>query len=211
MNSLEALSLSTYVRFGLTGLVTLMLFAVVPTLIYVPQAFAAFNNVGGVVGITILSLALGFIVDGLKLYQFKVGYKARRTAFMGDIAVALDVERRLAPVYFVKLAQLERQRGLGYADLLHAKWVMLQVCSRLFIGACLLGGAAALLEWRFGSASRAIALATVALTSGLIGWRLVITAKQEQALVEKTYVEFCRCHRLRVLAPDLGGEGANLL
>src|SRR5271157_4816553 len=143
MKGLEDLPLYTFVRFVITGLVATLLYLVMPVAVLDPGALQTITNVGNVIGIVVMALTIGFVLDGLKLYQLSPGYRRRKSVFMKRIASTLAVREDEAPTYFVKVAELERTSGMADVALVHSRWVM-NVCSKLFLFAGILWGIVAM-------------------------------------------------------------------
>jgi hypothetical protein len=205
MKNFQDVSLSTALRFGLTGFVALALFAFAPIAIFTPSALKNLSEFGTAVGIITCSFALGFVIDGLKLYQLSVGYKKRRAQFSNSVAKVLQVDSDAGPTYFVKAAQLERELGLGHIDFLHSRWVAFDVCARIILGAGILWGTTAVVLWAERRADVRVLgfLLGVAITCVGSALRLLHTARQEQVRVAMSYLDFCRRHRELILSPDL--------
>jgi hypothetical protein len=203
MRTLENLPLSTLLRFGLAGLVSIVLYVILPLGILRPDALLTLANTGGAIALLVGAVCAGFVLDSLKIYQFSLGYQRRKVRFMQQIAEALGVEESAAPFLFVKAAELERKFGLGYVDFMHSRYVMIDAFSKLFLVAAFLWGGVALIESSLGYPGAAIAFAISAGVCLLFGLRLVMTSRQEQRRAEHLYVDFCRRHCDDILGSDL--------
>ena len=203
MKTLEQLPFSMFVRYGLTGLITLVVFGVVPCAVFRPAVLASLTSVGGVLSLLVIGLASGLVFDALKPYQFGRGYRRQKAQFMRRISDALEVDPRLAPIHFVRAAQLERAHGLGHIDLMHSRWVMIDSCARIFMtGSCVWGivGLIALFRGRGSQGWPLLATSFVCLGLSL---RLLNTALQERIRVADLYVHFCEAHKELLLKPDV--------
>ena len=74
MKSLDSLPLPTLLRYGLTGVVSVLLFTVVPWVLYKPSAAMDLATPGSMAALTTLGFILGFVLDALKPYQWSPGY-----------------------------------------------------------------------------------------------------------------------------------------
>jgi len=188
MKSVENLPLSLFVRFCLTGLVAMATIGLPGLLVLTPDKIMQFSKMGNILGIVFLGLVVGFMIDGLKIYQWDPGYKRRKMAFMCNIALALEVPTEEAPSFFVRAAQIERKLGLGEIDFIHSRWVMIDASGKLCLLAAILWGLTAML-W---IPNARYPLGIVAAILLLLALRYIITARQERQRVEKLYIQFCK-------------------
>jgi hypothetical protein len=188
MKSVENLPLSIFVRFCLTGLVAIATLAFPGFLVLMPDKIMQFSNLGNILAIVFLGLVVGFMIDGLKIYQFDPGYKRRKAAFMSNLALALDIPVEDAPSFFVRAAQFERKLGLGEIDFIHSRWVMIDASGKLCFSAAILWGVTAI---RCIPSAR-YHLVIIAVILFLLSLRYFMTARQERLRVEKLYIQFCK-------------------
>jgi len=69
---LDKLSFPQFIRYGLTGLNTIVLLFMVPILIMKPDILPILLNTSTIIGIALFSLVIGFLQDALKLYQLRL-------------------------------------------------------------------------------------------------------------------------------------------
>jgi hypothetical protein len=203
MKTFENLPLSTFVRFGLTGIISVVLYLIVPLAVFNPNALKSLTDIDGVIGIVVGGFTFGFIIDGMKLYQLSPRYSRRKTEFMRRIAEALNVKIEAASVYFVKAAQLEREYGMGQIDFVHSRWVMFDACSKLFFFASFIWGGIGIVVHRYGFPQEAVSLGIISGTCLIISLRWFATSKQEQSRSESLYVDFCQRHKHIITGSDL--------
>lgn len=68
METIKNLPLPVLIRYGLIGLVTVVLFALLPVAILQPSALKVMGSLGSVAGISLVAITAGFVLDGIKLY-----------------------------------------------------------------------------------------------------------------------------------------------
>ena len=200
MKALDELPLSTLLRFGLTGFVSITLYGILPIAVFAPGSIPVLAGVGGAVGTLAFALTTGFIIDGLKPNQLSPGYQGRKTHFMQAIASALGVSLQQAPLLFVKAAQLERSKGLGHIDFIHSRWVAFDIFAKLFLGAGCLWMMVAIALWALHEKpGERLILSMLAASCVLVALRLFQTSRQECQRAEKLYVEFCTRHAIEII------------
>lgn len=192
MAEIVTLPLHTLIRHAISGIVTILLFVIFPIAVMRPESLKDIFAIGGVIGLGILSIVLGFLWDAMKLYRFTIGYSKQRKAFVHKIANALSVPDKEALAYLAKASQIEREEHGGDLFLLHSKWVMSQVCAFLFVLAFVLWASTATWQAIAHTGEHIFILYLSSAVFLIFGLRLYTMAANEQQRIDIAWTVFCR-------------------
>ena len=204
MKTLEGIRTPDLIRYGLTGIVAIGAFLLIPMSVLNPDSLRLLGSVGGVTGTVVAGIVLGFLIDALKLYQFSPGYRLARREFAAGIAKALEVPQMPqadAMVYFSRAVHLERAKAGGAIFFDHARWAMMIMSSVLLAAASITWVSVAL--WYSATHRHHPALYLAALALGVLAFRLDRTARQQRRRVNMEYLAFCRENRDELLHKNL--------
>lgn len=209
---LKDIPLPLLLRYGLTGLVALGLLGVVPLLFLRVLELKDLLSVGSVAAVAVASIATGFVLDALKIYQLTPGYKRKRAAFAQRMAEALCVPREMVMPHFARASFLEREAAGGSIFFMHSRWVMMTVCTTLFFFSGILSLiVAAATSWLSAEPRLMLRFVWFGIACLALSLRLKRTEGQEQQKVDSAYVEFCRRNRMSIRSPELGAASSRSL
>jgi hypothetical protein len=123
MKDLDKLSISQVVWYLLPGLACLF-FLSIPTAFFNIDLFVKILNSIGAVGIIIVSIVLGFIMDGLRLYRYRPRYKKIKKDFQKQITSVLGPEKDSYYIFW-KVSKYASKNGYEQIPFLHAFWIFL--------------------------------------------------------------------------------------
>ncbi len=189
----DNLSLPQALRYGLTGLIAVILFFIIPLAVFNPDYLKFFESMGGITGAVIFGFVIGFLLDAMKVYQFSLGYGKRKKEFKEEISRVLGIEEKYFSAYFSKAFQLDIKNG-GEISFSHSRWVLMNVASTLFNISSLLWLAISSLNYYETRIIPDVYL-SIAFFSFLIGTRLTVTSKQEEIDTNTKYIVFCSEHK----------------
>ena len=195
MKLFDSLPLPTLVRYGLTGMVAVILFIVLPYVFLEPDIAIKFATPGGISVLVVGGIIVGFLLDALKVYQLSPGYKKTKQQFFNDIASVVNVQSDEAMAFSSRAVQLEKQNEGGNIFFQHSRWVMITTSGTLFS----VGGICGCLSvYNFLSSKlirNCFAVSVAGFISLVIGARLFQTAKQVRKMVNQDYLFFCKENR----------------
>jgi hypothetical protein len=148
--------------------------------------------VGGVTGLIVLSFALGFILDALKLYQLLPGYQKSKRDMYREISDALAIPSDQAGFYFAKALRLERDKCGGPLFLSHARWVLMTTSCVVFFASALAWLVLSISLRLSSHGSEAFILLLLAISFVILSLRLYSTSQGEQRSQSSAYILFCR-------------------
>lgn len=134
---LDKLSFPQFIRYGLTGLNTIVLLFMVPILILKPEIFPILLNTSTIIGITLFSLVIGFLQDALKLYQLSFHYTNRRDKFLDEFAETLKIQRKETSSFFSLATQMSKQMGVYELEARQAHWILADHTAKVLVIAIL--------------------------------------------------------------------------
>jgi len=159
-----------------------------------------FLGIDGVVVIALLSIAVGFLLDTLKLYQLTPGYTARKAKFLKAFADALNIPIEEASSYFSLATQVSRERGITELELRQSQWILADHTAKVFsisvpFWACIF-------IWHvLGRASlgQIVPAILVLLVSAGCAVRLIQVASQEREKSDRNYIMFAKENREAII------------
>lgn len=197
--NLDNLPLPYIIRYGLAGLVGILAFLLPPLAVFRPSAIQTIETVGGVTGLIVLSFALGFILDALKLYQLVPGYQQSKKDMFKEISVALGVSDDQAGFYFAKALRLERDRCGGPLFLSHARWVLMATSCVIFFSSALAWLALSISLKLSSLESESMVFALLSIFFIMLSMRLYSTSKGEQRSQTRAYLQFFRENKEEIM------------
>ncbi len=94
------LNFTDFVRYSLAGLNFILFVLLLPAIYFVPGSLKDLVSETSVLTILLFSLAIGYLMDMLKIYQFIPKFNKNKIAFRKQIAEALDIPVEQAGSYF---------------------------------------------------------------------------------------------------------------
>jgi hypothetical protein len=192
---LNGLPLPTLLRYGLTGVMALVVFVVLPFGLYSPSTALQFATPGAVAMLSAAGFVLGFVLDGLKLYQYSPGYEASKKDYYNKVRLLVGGSADEARCICSRAVGLEKELNCGDLFFQHSRWVMVTVFGTLFAAA----GIGYIFVALCLAANEYWTLAARFLVSGAIFGlscvRMFQTAKQIRFSVNIGYLHFVETHQ----------------
>ncbi len=94
------LNFTDFVRYSLTGLNFILFVILSPAMYFAPDLIKGLVSETSVLTILLFSIAIGYLMDMLKIYQFIPRFTKNKIAFRKQIAEALDIPFEQAGSYF---------------------------------------------------------------------------------------------------------------
>ena len=199
MESLKNLPLAFLIRHGLTGFVGILLFAIYPIAVFDYDLFTHLTA-----GVALLmffsSIAIGYLLNVMKVYQLMRHYKVNKALFFDTIAETLNVQRKEALYYFSKAADLERKLGGGDVNMAHVRWVMSFHSAFLFFLAAVIWLSCGIYYLFISNYHLAVILIPSSCIFFLIALRLNYSSVLEKERSTIAYHAFCRDNKSLILA-----------
>jgi hypothetical protein len=204
----DKLTISQVAWYFLPGMYAL-LSAITPIACLSPSSTSALLSSLGAIGFAIIGLVIGFLIDGLRLYRFRPGYKTIRAEFFGQLQNDMGVSRN--PYFIldqiVALAQSNEQSAIRFN---HSIWIMLGQMTILSWLHAMLWILLPVAVWLFSKppalwghpvsfTGLVAASATAALIAVLVGVRLMWTSLEEQNKTNSMYREYAQAKKTEIL------------
>ena len=113
--------------------ITLFIYILFPLLIYFPIEAQTLLNSFGTVGVILICIVFGFILEGIRPYRFRVNYKSIRKEYFDKLKCIISTE--LNP-YFIHnaLSETSKEKKITGLSLHHSIWIMLGHIASLSFG-----------------------------------------------------------------------------
>ena len=123
MNTLDKVNISQFIWYLVPGL-ALTLFVLLPVLFLLPELLKLYFTQLGTIGLLLISVIGGFIVDGLRLYRFRPFYNKTKTSFFKKLQSEIGSD--LNPYTILSAIQdVATESKFSGFNLRHAIWIML--------------------------------------------------------------------------------------
>lgn len=119
------LEISEFIRYVLTGFNFVLFVIVLPATYLTPSLTKDLLSSSPFFAVILLSVAIGYLLDILKIYQMAPKFASKRLEFMDAIAETLGVPRHHASNYFSLASKLMRKSGMFSVDRDRAEWVLM--------------------------------------------------------------------------------------
>lgn len=131
---LKNINFTDFVRYFLTGLNFILFVLILPTIYLAPDLVLALVSDASIITVLLLSLAIGYLMDMLKLYQFAPNFNTNKVKFRRQIAEILEVSIEEAGSYFSITSKLWDQYSTYSFERRRAEWMLiLHTAAALFI------------------------------------------------------------------------------
>lgn len=98
-------------------------FIIFPIVVFSPQIVKSILDAIGPVGLVLVCIIFGFIMDGLRPYRFKCSYKRIKSKFFSDLQVV--VGQKINPYLILSnISDLARKNEMTGLNLHHAIWIL---------------------------------------------------------------------------------------
>jgi hypothetical protein len=133
---IQNIDITDFVRYVLTGLNFILFVALLPTVYFAPNLISSLAS--GTSGLLILlfSIAIGYLFDMLKVYQFAPNFNKNKAEFRKQISDLLDIPIEHAGSYFSITSKLWDENSTYKFERRRAEWVLiLHTAAAFFISA----------------------------------------------------------------------------
>ena len=194
---LDKLSFPQFIRYGLTGLNAIVLLFMVPILIMKPDILPILLNTSTIIGITLFSLVVGFLLDALKLYQLSFSYKARREKFLHEFAEVLNIPYEETSRFFSLATQMSKQMDVSELEARQAHWILADHTAKILLIAI---GVLFVLFFYIESLNQFILLIVTLAFYFFSMFRLFNIASIERIKSNKNYLRFAKDNREKIVS-----------
>jgi hypothetical protein len=118
------LNFTDFVRYSLTGLNFILFVFLLPAIYFVPDLIKELVSETSVLTILLFSIAIGFLMDMLKVYQFAPRYTRHKIAFRKKIADILEIPVEQAGSYFSITTRIWDEHSTYNFERRRAEWVL---------------------------------------------------------------------------------------
>lgn len=117
-------NLSEFLRYTLTGFNFIFFVIVLPLTYLQPTTIKALLADSSVLPVFAASIALGYLFDIFKFYQFSPRYNANRAQFIKNISEILDIPKEQALSYLELTTKLWEKNNYYHLEERRSKWVL---------------------------------------------------------------------------------------
>jgi hypothetical protein len=203
MDTFDKLSVSQLVWYLLPGLagVIIVLF---PLAVLSPDLAAKLATSLGALGFAILGMVVGFVLDGLRLYRLRPGYRTIRKEFFAQLQKTLNSDQD--PYFlFYEVNTLALTQNNTIYRFSHSIWIMLGqmtflswthglIWAVVLVAYCIHRFTPNLLGTAVSGGTFVAVCLAVAAVSVVVGLRLLCISIEEQRKTNKIFLEFARAN-----------------
>ena len=220
---LPQITLPDFLWYVVPGFNFLAIVAVLPIALANPILLLQLSTVGGIIIVFTLALAVGFLLDSLKLYQYSFGYQKRRSVTFQTLSAELGLgEEETKSAFEVIRFGLLEGGTLGKAIAFeHSRWVMINHTSKCFFFFCIIWTCVGIVSFQTGNhvyfervlslthpTSLIAANALVVSISAAIAIRLSRVSKGLHELTAKNYLLYARRNKGQILRDIFGDSNS---
>jgi len=208
VNAFDKISINYVIWYTLPGAV-LIFFILLPIGIVIPDMVFSFISGVGVFGLLLISVILGFMLDGLKLFRFRPNYQKIRKTFYKELQEVLGTKQD--PYYLMDyMYTLMKETRYESVRFYVAVWVMLgQMSVSIIITAITLWGFfilsvylghsyPVLLGEGVSEFTYYVFCASAFAVSTLAGCRIMAVSLTEQKKSNQMYLDFAKSNKLQI-------------
>lgn len=207
MEALEKISIHQIIWYIIPGLF-LFTVLVLPMTIIKPKEILELIKVIGIFGILLIGILLGFLLEGLRLYRMRPGYKIIRKKFFEELQTKLNTEQD--PYYLLdQIYSVAKDDNNNTIKFNHSIWIMLGHLSILMFLSCLLWIAVSLINIfliktfsLLGTPITELQFLCicyfVSILSLIIGVRIMRISIEEQKKCNNIYVELSQVYKDKI-------------
>jgi len=122
---LKNLNLSDFVRYILTGFNFVLFVIVLPLIYFLPDQVVNVVSTSSFLTIALLSIAIGYLMDILKLYKLSPKHAQKKDRFMIRIAELLEIPLEQASSFFSLTSSLSKKYGAYELERRRSEWVLI--------------------------------------------------------------------------------------
>lgn len=128
------LNFTDFVRYSLTGLNFILFVILLPAIYFAPDLIKDLVSETSVLTILLFSIAIGYLMDMLQIYQFALNLNRNRTTFWKQVTEILDVPAEQAGSYFSITSTMWDENSSYNFGRRRAEWVLIfHTAAALFI------------------------------------------------------------------------------
>jgi hypothetical protein len=197
---LKNLNLTEFIRYILTGFNFIFFVMVLPSFYVQPALIKDLVSETSFLTILLLSIAIGYLLDILKIYQFTPRFEANKKRFMDAIATTLDIPREQAASYFSLTSNLWHKYGVYDLERRRSEWVLAMQTAITLIISTLVWAGLSLFYW-FQSQNMVSAAIPIcgALLSLLLAIRLLRIANREREKSDQNFILILNKNKATIL------------
>ena len=131
---IKNINFTDFVRYSLTGLNFIFFVILLPTIYFAPDLLRDLVSETSVLTILLFSIAIGFLMDMLKVYQFAPNFNKNKTEFRKQISEILEIPVEHAGSYFSITSKMWDENSNYNFERRRAEWILiLHTAATLFI------------------------------------------------------------------------------
>lgn len=119
------LDISEFIRYILTGFNFVVLVILLPALYLAPDLTKNVLADASAIIIILISIAIGYFMDILKVYQMTPKFNTKKNLFMDGVAKTLEIPREQASAHFSLASKLCMKYGIYDIDKRRSEWVLM--------------------------------------------------------------------------------------
>ncbi len=128
------LNFTDFVRYSLTGLNFILFVILLPAIYFAPDLIKGLVSETSVLTILLFSIAIGYLMDMLKIYQFAPNFNKNKADFRRQISEVLEIPLEQAGSYFSITSRLWDANSTYNFERRRAEWMLiLNTAAALFI------------------------------------------------------------------------------
>lgn len=126
------INFTDFIRYSLTGLNFILFAILLPIIYFAPDLIKGFVSETSVLTILLFSIAIGYIMDMLKVYQFTPNYNKNKAEFRKQISNVLEVPIEHAASYFSITSKMWDENSTYNFERRRAEWVLISHTAAIF-------------------------------------------------------------------------------
>jgi len=209
MDLFSKITIAHFIWYLVPGL-ALVFFVLFPFVIIDPHlAKLLLQNIGSV-GVVLLSIVMGFSLDGLRLYRFRTNYGNIKSNFFEELKniIGIDLDPYFIQSHISEIARAKEVTGIGIH---HAIWIMHGHLAVLSLLESIFWLVASVYFYIWGKpicpllvfpVTKIVCLwtyATFFLFFGLVGYRFQAISIEDQQTTNRMFLNFAKQHKSEIL------------
>ncbi|MBN2117818.1 MAG: hypothetical protein JW730_14680 [Anaerolineales bacterium] len=131
---LKNLNFTDFVRYSLTGLNFILFVILLPVIYFMPGSLRDLVSETSVLVILLFSIAIGYLMDMLQVYQFALNFRKNKAVFWQQVAETLEIPVEQARSYFSITSVIWDENSAYDFGRRRAEWVLIfHTAAALFI------------------------------------------------------------------------------
>lgn len=121
---LKNINFTDFIRYSLTGLNFILFVVLLPVIYISPDQIQSLISETSVLTILLFSIAVGYLMDMLKIYQFSPNFKRNKANFRKRISEILEVPVEYAGSYFSITSKIWDKNSSYNFERRRAEWIL---------------------------------------------------------------------------------------